>query len=102
MGEQPERVTIEDAPGRSRFEILVDGTLVGFADYRMHAGRVVITHSEIDDAHQGQGLAARLTRGALDSIRERGLRVVPLCGYTATFIQRNPEYSDLLDGPSPA
>jgi hypothetical protein len=34
--------------------------------------------------------------GALDLIRERGLKVVPVCPYAAAFIRRHPEYQDLL------
>jgi len=96
--EQPGGVAVTDVTGRSRFEIAVDGVRVGFADYRLRPGRVVITHSEIDDAHQGRGLAARLTRAALDSIRERGLLVTPLCPYTADFVRKHAdEYLDLVD-----
>jgi hypothetical protein len=98
VSEQPDGVAVTDVPERSRFEITVDGELVGFADYRLRPGRVVITHSEIDDAHQGRGLAARLTRGALDSVRERGLLVTPLCPYTAEFVRKHAdEYRDLVD-----
>lgn len=102
MTQQPvnavdESVVVADAPDRSRYEITVDGTLAGFADYRERDGRIVITHSEIDDAYQGRGLAGRLTRTALDDIRARGLLVAPLCPYTASYIRKHPEYVDLVD-----
>jgi predicted GNAT family acetyltransferase len=98
MDERPDSaVAVTDVPERSRFEITVDGRLAGFADYREGPGRIVITHSEIDDTFQGQGLAATLTRTALDTIRERGLRVTPLCPYTAGYIRKHPEYLDLVD-----
>lgn len=90
------RTDIADAPGRSRFEIRVDGDLVGFADYRRRPGRLALTHTEVDDAHQGRGLAARLTRFALDAVREQGLQVNPICPYVADYIRRHPEYADLV------
>jgi predicted GNAT family acetyltransferase len=107
MNDPAEQVTVADAPDRSRFEITVDGALAGFAEYHLRPGRIVVTHSEIDDAFQGRGLAGRLTRGLLDTVRERGLEVTPLCPYTANFIRRHPEYLDLVDekhraGVSPA
>jgi predicted GNAT family acetyltransferase len=65
--------------------------------YRALPDRMVITHSEIDDAYQGRGLAGRLTRGALDDIRAKGLLVIPRCPYTASYIRKHPEYVDLVD-----
>jgi predicted GNAT family acetyltransferase len=33
---------------------------------------------------------------ALDDIRSRGLKVVPLCPFVAAYIRRHPEYEDLV------
>lgn len=93
---QPE-IMVRDAPALSRFEITVDGRLAGFAEYRSHAGQIVFTHTEMDEAYQGQGLASRLIRAALDRARRGKLVVTPLCPYVAAFIRRHPEYFDLVD-----
>src|SRR3954471_19325931 len=92
-----DQVLVADAPDRSRFEISAGGTLAGFAQYRLRPGRVVFTHTEIDDAHQGQGLAATLARAALDAVRDRGLQVTPLCPYIAGYIRKHPEYREIVD-----
>ncbi|HVM39578.1 MAG TPA: GNAT family N-acetyltransferase [Acidimicrobiia bacterium] len=81
---------------RSRYEIVVDDTVVGFADYRRRDGVVVFPHTVIDPPHRRGGLGAVLVRGALDDVRRSGARVVPLCWYVAHFVDENPEYRDLL------
>ncbi|HZT67562.1 MAG TPA: GNAT family N-acetyltransferase [Acidimicrobiales bacterium] len=82
---------------QSRYEIRLDGTLVGFADYeRVEDGTYVFPHTEVDPSFQGRGLAARLVAAALDDVRRAGGSVVPACWYVAQFIQRNPGYSDLV------
>jgi uncharacterized protein len=88
---------VADAPERSRFELVVDGELAGFAEYRLRPGRIVFTHTEVDEAHQGTGLAGRLAAAALDAARERGLEVTPLCPYIAGYIRRHPGYRELVD-----
>ena len=40
---------------------------------------MVLVHTDIDPAYEGQGLGSVLVKGALDDLRERGLRAVPLC-----------------------
>ena len=45
---------------------------------------------------EGHGVGSRLVQGALDDLRARGLAVVPLCPFVAGFIDRHPEYADLV------
>jgi uncharacterized protein len=80
----------------SRYELHVDGELVGIADYTERGDVIVIPHSEIDPSRRGQGLGAVLVQGTLDDIRPSGKKVVPSCWYVAQFIDENPSYKDLL------
>jgi hypothetical protein len=90
-------ILVRDAPDRSRFEIIVDGRVAGFSEYHSRPGRIVFTHTEVDGAYQGRGLAGRLIRAALDASRRKGLEVTPRCPYVADFIRRHPDYLDLVD-----
>ena len=88
---------VRDNKQRFRYEILVDGELAGFVTYGMRGGRMILVHTDIDDAHEGHGLAGILVAAALDDIRRRGLKVLPVCPYVEKFIERHPEYDDLVD-----
>jgi uncharacterized protein len=95
--DSPGEILVRDAPDLSRFEITVAGRLAGFTEYYTPAARIVFTHTEVDEAYQGRGLAGRLIRAALDGSRRKGLEVTPLCPYVANFIRRHPDYLDLVD-----
>ena len=88
---------IEDNPGKSRFELHVEGELVGWAEYRPAGESVIVSHTEIDERREGEGLGSVLARGTLDRIRASGKTVIPTCPFTAAYIQRHPEYLDLVD-----
>ncbi|WP_214103710.1 GNAT family N-acetyltransferase [Acrocarpospora catenulata] len=90
------QATVADNPAQSRYEIVVDGEVAGFAQYRLRPGKIVFTHTEISGKYEGQGLGGRLAKGALDGARERGLPVAPLCPFIAGYIKRHPEYADLV------
>ncbi|HEV3135205.1 MAG TPA: GNAT family N-acetyltransferase [Acidimicrobiia bacterium] len=81
---------------RSRYEITVDGRVVGFAEYSTHGDTVVFPHTEIERSMRNRGLGAELVRAALDDVRARGGTVVPHCWYVAEFIDQHTEYADLL------
>lgn len=82
----------------SRFEVLVDGDVVGFADYVDLGDRVELPHTVVDRAMRGRGIAALLIERALDDVRASGRTVVPSCWYVAQFIESHPDYADLLAG----
>ena len=83
----------EDA---ARYELHLDGEVVGIAEFVERDGKVVLPHTVIDRSRRGQGLGAVLVQGALDDVRPTGRKVVPSCWYVAQFIDENPSYRDLL------
>ncbi|WP_067182672.1 GNAT family N-acetyltransferase [Microtetraspora niveoalba] len=87
---------VVDDPAASRYELRLDGEVVGFAEYVLRDDTVVFTHTEIRDEYEGRGLGSRLVGGALDQVREAGRTVEPRCSFVARYIERHPEYRDLL------
>jgi predicted GNAT family acetyltransferase len=89
-------VQIVNNAEKSRYEVLMDGALAGFSTYRLQPGdRVVVLHTEIDDAFEHHGLGSKLAEGLLDDIRRQGLKVVPRCPFIAKYVREHPEYEDL-------
>lgn len=87
---------VTDAEAKSRYEITVDGKLAGFVDYTRGEGVVALIHTEVDDAFGGQGVGGRLAQGALDEIRRQGSKVSPVCPFIKGWIDKHPEYQDLV------
>jgi predicted GNAT family acetyltransferase len=81
---------------RQRYELLLDGLVVGIADFHGDGYTLTFPHTVIDDDLRGNGYGAELVRGALDDVRARGKRVIPRCWYVAQFIDENPDYAVLL------
>lgn len=89
--------TVERVEDRSRYELVEDGTVVGFADYHEQGeGVLVLPHTVIDPLRRGSGLGDVLVGGLLADVRARGQRVVPACWFVADYVQRHPDAGDLL------
>jgi hypothetical protein len=88
--------TVTDVSDRKRFEIAVDGAVVGFAEYRRRPGTISFIHTEIDPARIGEGLGTLLVKAALDTARAEGLAVLPFCLFVQGFFDRHREYLDLV------
>lgn len=80
----------------SRYELVLDGRVVGVADYRQVGNALVFPHTEITGPLRGQGLGDQLIKGALDDVRRAGRTLVPSCWAVAEYIAEHPEYADLV------
>ncbi len=87
---------VRDNPAASRFEMAI-GDAVAFVEYSRAGDRIALTHTEVPEALSGQGVGSKLVRGTLDAVRAEGSKVVPRCEFVAAYIERHPEYRDLLD-----
>ncbi|MGY1652999.1 GNAT family N-acetyltransferase [Geodermatophilus sp. SYSU D01119] len=88
--------TVHDIPDADRYEIRDGDRLLGLAAYQRRGETVVFTHTEIDPDAEGSGLGGKLVRAALDDVRSQGGRVVPQCSFVRGWIERHPEYGDLV------
>lgn len=93
--------SVVDSFERSRYEIILGGEVAGVLHYRRHGGQVELAHTEIDQAFEGRGLAGRLASAALTDARGRATPVVVSCPYVTGYVERHPEFNDLLatEGP---
>ena len=89
---------VRNNPEASRYELLVDGEIAGFADYRINGDIVIFPHTVIEQERRGRGLGAILVEGALEDVRASGRRVVASCWFVAEFIDARSQYHDLLAG----
>ncbi len=92
------QVEVADNAAEKRFEARVDGELAGSAYYDTADDLIVFTHTEVDDAFEGHGVGSALARAALDAVRADGRRkVVARCPFIKGWIDRHPDYKDLLE-----
>ena len=88
---------VQDNVGKSRFELPVEGHLAVLV-YRQDGATIAFLHTEVPPPLGGRGLGSVLVHAALESARERGLKVRPTCPFVRDYIQRNPQYASLVAG----
>jgi len=86
---------VRDNKPKSRFELDVAGGLA-FANYRLTPSAVIITHTETPPDLRDRGIGSELVQGALQLIRADGLKVIAGCGFVADYLDKHPEFGDLV------
>ena len=83
-----------------RYEISVDGTRIGIAEYRDFGDVLEFHHTVIDRDWRGQGMGARLVGAALADVQRSGRVVIPTCWYVEQYIREHPDAVSAPSAPS--
>lgn len=79
----------------NRYEMTEGGHIV-YANVRRQNGMLYIDYVFAPPELRGTGAAGRFMTGLMETARAEGLKVTPICGYAATWLQRHSEYNDLI------
>jgi uncharacterized protein len=58
--------------------------------------QIIIDHTEVSDEFRGQDVGRKLVEHAVDYARKNNLKVIPLCPFTKSIIERDESLQDVL------
>lgn len=90
-----DNVTVKNNEGARRYEAQIEGHRASIA-YQRTGDRIIFTHTEVPEALEGHGIAAKLAHTALEDAQVQHLTVIPLCPFVASYIRNHREYSTLV------
>ena len=86
---------VQNNTAKHRYELEVEGHIAA-SYYELSGNVITFIHTEVPKELEGKGIGSRLVKGALDQVRANGLKVVPRCPFVKGYIDKYPEYTDLL------
>jgi predicted GNAT family acetyltransferase len=92
----PRRETFRDNPLASRFELFINGMMIGYVKYALRAGEMTLLEIVATDPYAGRGLESVLVRQALLTAHQRRLKAVPSCPHARAFLDANPQFLSLI------
>jgi uncharacterized protein len=93
MAEQSDGVV--DNAEKGQYELAVEGG-TAVLGYTRKEGTIYLTHTEVPEALEGQGIGSRIVKHALDRARADGVKVAPWCPFVRKYIDRHPEYEEIV------
>ncbi|MFF1876658.1 GNAT family N-acetyltransferase [Leifsonia sp. NPDC058230] len=86
----------------SSYSAIVGDTEIAGLPYNVAGDdRLVLLATSVFPEFRQQGIATELIRRVLDDVRAHGKTVTVMCPIVRAFIERNPEYLDLVDTVHP-
>lgn len=89
-------VRVEDNSERGRYEAFADGRRAGYLTYRRRSDLIALDHTQVEERFEGEGVGSALIVRALEDARAAGIDVLPFCPFANEYIQRHPDYVELV------
>lgn len=80
-----------------RYEWIDDNRVIGFVDYYVFDEVCMIMHTEVVPALAGRGLGSQLANKAMEHVAKIGKTIVPICGFIAHYLRKNPQHHALVN-----
>jgi uncharacterized protein len=81
---------------KNRFEFEENGN-IAYLEFDLDgSGWITLWHTEVPQALQGRGIGGMLAKTALEFARDRKLKVDVMCPVVAGYINKHPEFKDLI------
>lgn len=91
-----EEIKLEDNPDKSRFQFDLEGQ-VAVIEYILVKDQIYLTHTEVPENLGGKGYGSHIIKLALEDIKSRGLKLIPQCPFVTSYIEKNPQWREILD-----
>ena len=90
-----EEIKVTHNPAENRFEVTLDGHLA-VLDYTMMDEIIIFRHTGVPPEIEGGNVGISLVKTGLEYARGNRLWVRSRCWFMNKYLQRHPEYQDLL------
>lgn len=85
-----------DNGDKHQYEFHIDGYIPKIEYIKSKNGEIYLTHTEVPTALEGKGIGSQLVKKVLTDIKEKDLRLVPLCPFVAAYIHKHPEWKQIV------
>ncbi len=96
MSEKAEQITVVFEPEQNRSAACINGKHVGECEYSVEGNIWSITHTGVDPAYGGRGIAKMLVLKVIGEARKQHVRIIPVCSYADRMMTGKEEFSDVL------
>lgn len=79
-----------------QYEFRVGNQLAKIEYIISNNGEIYLTHTEVPQQLEGQGIGSQLAEKVLKDIDDNDLKLVPLCPFITGYIKKNPEWKRLV------
>jgi predicted GNAT family acetyltransferase len=88
----------EDNGEKGKFFVDINGKQEAEMTYSYaESDKIIIDHTEVNEKLKGQGVGYILVEAAVDFMREKNIKAIPICPFvTSVFKKKHEDYKNVL------
>lgn len=86
----------EETQSGGRYVAEIDGYYAEMTYSRASPRLIIIDHTGVPDGLRGKGVGQALALHAVEDARKGGWKIIPLCPFFKSQVERHPDWQDIL------
>ena len=82
--------------GKGMFFVEHEDEIAAEMIYSTTGDKMIIEHTEVEDILKGRNIGYELVHAAVEYARHHGMKIIPLCTFTKSVLDKKPEWQDVL------
>ncbi|MGZ8538065.1 MAG: GNAT family N-acetyltransferase [Flavisolibacter sp.] len=82
--------------GKGMFFVEHEDEIAAEMIYTTTGDKMIIEHTEIEDILKGRNIGYELVHAAVEYARHHGMKIIPLCSFTKSVMDKKPDWQDVL------
>ena len=84
--------------GKGIFYVEFEGDVGAEMIYTMPSeNKMIIEHTEVGEELRGKNIGFEMVHAGVEYARHHGLKIIPLCPFARSVIEKKPDWHDVLD-----
>ncbi len=86
-----------DDSKKGAFYIEQDGQILAEMTYVwVGSDKIIIDHTAVNEILKGKGIGKQMVVKAVNFAREKGIKIIPLCPFAKSVLNKEDEFGDVL------
>ena len=90
------KIQVKELENKGSFYVEQDGKILAEMTFsKAGAERIIVDHTEVGDELRGKGVGLKLVEFAVNYVRYKNIKMLPLCPFTKATLLKHPEWKDV-------
>jgi len=90
------KIQVKELESKGSFFVEKDGKILAEMTFsKAGTERIIIDHTEVGDELRGKGVGLKLVEFAVNYVRSKNIKMLPLCPFTKATLLKHPEWKDV-------
>lgn len=91
-----DHIQLNEGERKGNVKYQISDNVLALMTFTKAGTTIIIDHTEVDESLRGQGIGRQLLDRIVEMVRQRNMKIIPLCPYAKSVFEKDASIGDVL------